>query len=66
MVRSARVVGDVADIDDAGVEAIVAAIRVAEGHTLEAHAGKESAWLEGLVRDWLFDPAGRGARSGLA
>ncbi|MGE3139464.1 MAG: hypothetical protein AB7I08_03270 [Thermoleophilia bacterium] len=23
------------------------------------------AWLEGLVAEWLFDPEGRGARSGL-
>jgi hypothetical protein len=46
-------------------EAIVASIMRAEfgdSHPLDEH---RRAWLRRMVDDWLFDPAGRGARSGL-
>ena len=46
---------------DAG--ALVDAILRAEGAAL-THPHR-AQYLEGLVADWLFDPDGRGARSGL-
>ena len=43
-------------------DAITAAIIHAEFGTDD---DERRAWLTPLVDDWLFDPAGRGARSGL-
>jgi hypothetical protein len=43
---------------------VVDAILAAEGS--EVADVKTRAWLGERVRDWLFDPDGRGSRSGLA
>lgn len=48
----------------AAVATLVDAILLAEGAQLDHPARSE--YLERLVEDWLFDPAGRGARSNLA
>ena len=47
----------------ANVDALVDAILLAEGAELDhPHRGQ---YLRRLVDDWLFDPEGRGAHSGL-
>jgi hypothetical protein len=43
-------------------DAVAAAIVRAEFGQADA---EREAWLAPIVDDWLFDPAGRGARSGL-
>jgi|LNFM01.1.fsa_nt_gb hypothetical protein len=48
-----------------GSESIVRQILAAEFGEDHIVDGRTRMWLEGLVDDWLFDPHGRGAGSGL-
>ncbi len=54
-------------MDPSDREAVLDAIVRAEFPDEGPDAGPETApkWLRDLVDDWLFDPHGRGARSGL-
>jgi hypothetical protein len=46
-------------------DAIVESIIQAEFGEAGLRDRERRTWLESLVDDWLFDPQGRGARSGL-
>jgi hypothetical protein len=48
-----------------GVDEVVHAVLVAEGLDPLTCARKTKAYLAQAVEDWLFDPRGRGAKSGL-
>lgn len=51
--------------DGATPGAVVDAVLIVEGLDPVGVAGQQRAQIEAVVVDWLFDPHGSGARSGL-